>query len=108
MWLCAFFIFLGVELCSFYCYIIQFSSLFLVIIEFMLWLINSIDHYRNAIKELSTGLSLDNSNIECLYLRASCYHAIGEYKEAVCDFFCLHSFHIWDLGQKDMVSVLIF
>ncbi|KAL0450193.1 UNVERIFIED_CONTAM: Suppressor of RPS4-RLD 1, partial [Sesamum latifolium] len=37
---------------------------------------------RNAIKELSAGLSIESSNIECLYLRASCYHAIGEFKEA--------------------------
>lgn len=36
-----------------------------------------------AIKELSTGLNIESTNIECLYLRASCYHAIGEYKPAV-------------------------
>ncbi|KAL0343526.1 UNVERIFIED_CONTAM: Suppressor of RPS4-RLD 1, partial [Sesamum angustifolium] len=41
---------------------------------------------RNAIKELSVGLSIESSNIECLYLRASCYHAIGEFKEAVKDY----------------------
>lgn len=29
------------------------------------------------------GLAIDSANIECLYLRASCYHAIGLYKEAV-------------------------
>ncbi|CAL5371005.1 unnamed protein product [Camellia sinensis] len=40
----------------------------------------------NAIKDLSVGLSLENSNIECLYLRASCHHAIGEYREAVKDY----------------------
>lgn len=38
---------------------------------------------RSAIKELSTALTLDASSIECLYLRASCHHAIGEYKAAV-------------------------
>lgn len=36
-----------------------------------------------AIKDLSTGLSIENTNIECLYLRASCYHALGEYGHAV-------------------------
>ncbi|GFY81036.1 tetratricopeptide repeat (TPR)-like superfamily protein [Actinidia rufa] len=40
----------------------------------------------NAIKDLSVGLSLESSNIECLYLRASCHHAIGEYREAVKDY----------------------
>ena len=43
---------------------------------------------RNAIKELSAGLKIDSSNVECIYLRASCYHVTGEYKEAVyIDFF---------------------
>ncbi|TXG59325.1 hypothetical protein EZV62_013898 [Acer yangbiense] len=41
---------------------------------------------RKAIKDLSTGLSIEPSNIECLYLRASCYHAVGEYGEAVKDY----------------------
>lgn len=41
------------------------------------------DGFRNAIKELSLGLSIESSNVECLYLRASCYHAVGEFKEAV-------------------------
>ncbi|WRX10011.1 Tetratricopeptide repeat - like 5 [Theobroma cacao] len=41
---------------------------------------------RKAIKDLSIGLSIENSNIECLYLRASCYHAIGEYAEAIKDY----------------------
>ncbi|KAL5706920.1 Suppressor of RPS4-RLD 1 [Ranunculus cassubicifolius] len=40
------------------------------------------DDCRNAIKDLSIGLSIESSNIECLYLRASCYHAIAEYKDA--------------------------
>lgn len=38
---------------------------------------------RSAIKELSTGLSIENTNIECLYLRGSCYHAVGDYVSAV-------------------------
>ncbi|OMO73101.1 Tetratricopeptide-like helical [Corchorus olitorius] len=29
------------------------------------------------------GMGENSSNIECLYLRASCYHVIGEYTEAV-------------------------
>ncbi|MCI63148.1 tetratricopeptide repeat protein 13-like, partial [Trifolium medium] len=36
-----------------------------------------------AIKDLTTGLSIDGANIESLYLRAACYHAVGQYKEAV-------------------------
>ncbi|OWM82121.1 hypothetical protein CDL15_Pgr001695 [Punica granatum] len=39
-----------------------------------------------AIKELSTGLSIESSNIECLYLRGSCYHAVGDYVAAVKDY----------------------
>jgi len=39
--------------------------------------------FRKAIKDLSAGLGIENDDIECLYLRASCYHAIGEYREAV-------------------------
>lgn len=46
-------------------------------------LIASTDCCRNAIKDLSVGLTLDSGNVECLYLRGSCYHAIGEYKDAV-------------------------
>jgi len=40
--------------------------------------------HRSAIKELSIALTYEGSSIECLYLRASCHHAIGEYKAAVC------------------------
>ncbi|KAF2553692.1 hypothetical protein F2Q68_00037997, partial [Brassica cretica] len=40
---------------------------------------------RKAIQELSIGLSIENS-IECLYLRGSCYHAVGEYRDAVKDY----------------------
>ncbi|CAN6881362.1 unnamed protein product [Brassica oleracea var. botrytis] len=40
---------------------------------------------RMAIQELSIGLSIENS-IECLYLRGSCYHAVGEYRDAVKDY----------------------
>ena len=47
------------------------------------WFTIPLDWCRNAIKDLSVGLSLESSNIECLYLRASCHHAIGEYREAV-------------------------
>lgn len=46
-------------------------------------LATQIDCFRKAIKDLSTGLSIEPSNIECLYLRASCYHAVGQYREAV-------------------------
>ncbi|KAK1292356.1 hypothetical protein QJS10_CPB17g02298 [Acorus calamus] len=42
--------------------------------------------HRKAIKDLSKGLSIESSSIECLYLRASCYHAIGEYSDAVKDY----------------------
>ncbi|KAL3526852.1 hypothetical protein ACH5RR_011508 [Cinchona calisaya] len=45
-------------------------------------LLHGMGEHKNAIKDLSIGLSLESSNIECLYLRASCYHAIGEYREA--------------------------
>lgn len=31
-------------------------------------------------------MKIENANIECLYLRASCYHAIGEYGLAVKDY----------------------
>ncbi|BAT96089.1 hypothetical protein VIGAN_08297100 [Vigna angularis var. angularis] len=41
---------------------------------------------RKAINDLSMGLSVDGPNVECLYLRASCYHALGQYKEAVKDY----------------------
>lgn len=47
-------------------------------------LTEQIEYYRTAIKDLSIGLSIESSNIECLYLRASCYHAVGQYREAVC------------------------
>jgi hypothetical protein len=40
---------------------------------------------RKAIQELSIGLSIENT-IECLYLRGSCYHAVGEYRDAVKDY----------------------
>ncbi|GER30947.1 tetratricopeptide repeat protein [Striga asiatica] len=49
-------------------------------------LLHEMGDHRNAIKELSVGLSIDSSDIESLYLRASCYHAIGEFKEAVKDY----------------------
>lgn len=39
--------------------------------------------HRKAIKDLTRGLSIDGTNIDCLYLRASCYQAVGQYKEAV-------------------------
>ncbi|XP_030931220.1 oligopeptide transporter 3-like isoform X3 [Quercus lobata] len=42
--------------------------------------------FRKAIKDLSAGLGIENDDIECLYLRASCYHAIGEYREVVKDY----------------------
>uniref|UniRef100_A0A2P2MBV0 Uncharacterized protein n=1 Tax=Rhizophora mucronata TaxID=61149 RepID=A0A2P2MBV0_RHIMU len=42
--------------------------------------------HRKAVKDLSVALSIENSNVECLYLRASCYHAIGEYAAAVKDY----------------------
>ena len=45
--------------------------------------------------DLSIGLGIENSNIECLYLRASCYHAIGEYGEAVLMSFLFLIFHGW-------------
>jgi hypothetical protein len=32
---------------------------------------------------LSKGLELDLANLECLYMRASCYHALGEFSDAV-------------------------
>jgi tetratricopeptide (TPR) repeat protein len=41
---------------------------------------------RSAIKELSIALTYEGSSIECLYLRASCHHAIGEYKAAIKDY----------------------
>ena len=47
-----------------------------------LWLFLVILFFRKAIQELSIGLSIENS-IECLYLRGSCYHAVGEYRDAV-------------------------
>lgn len=53
-------------------------------LHFFRLLTAQIDCYRNAIKDLSIGLSIESSNIECLYLRASCYHAVGQYREAVC------------------------
>lgn len=46
-------------------------------------LATQIDCFRKAIEDLSTGLSIETSNVECLYLRGSCYHAIGQYREAV-------------------------
>ncbi|CAD5169559.1 unnamed protein product [Musa acuminata subsp. malaccensis] len=49
-------------------------------------LYHGLGQHRIAIKDLSLGLSIENSNIECLYLRASCYHAIGEYGDAVKDY----------------------
>jgi len=42
--------------------------------------------HRSAIKELSIALTYEGSSIECLYLRASCHHAIGEYKAAIKDY----------------------
>ncbi|GAU26094.1 hypothetical protein TSUD_225560 [Trifolium subterraneum] len=45
-----------------------------------------INRMRKAIKDLTTGLSIDGANIESLYLRAACYHAVGQYKEAVKDY----------------------
>ncbi|GMI78422.1 SUPPRESSOR OF RPS4-RLD 1, SUPPRESSOR OF RPS4-RLD 3 [Hibiscus trionum] len=42
--------------------------------------------HREAIKDFSNGLSIKNSNIEYLFFRASCYHAIGEYAAAVKDY----------------------
>ncbi|URE00096.1 Tetratricopeptide repeat protein [Musa troglodytarum] len=49
-------------------------------------LYHGLGQHRIAIKDLSLGLSIENSNVECLYLRASCYHAIGEYGDAVKDY----------------------
>ncbi|EPS60222.1 hypothetical protein M569_14582, partial [Genlisea aurea] len=49
-------------------------------------LLQGMGEHRNAIKEISIGLTIESSNIESLYLRASCYHAIGEFKEAVKDY----------------------
>ncbi|KAK4749428.1 hypothetical protein SAY87_026877 [Trapa incisa] len=49
-------------------------------------LLHGMGDHRRAIKELSTGLSIENTNIECLYLRGSCYHAIGDYVAAVSDY----------------------
>ncbi|KAG5046829.1 hypothetical protein JHK86_016235 [Glycine max] len=37
-------------------------------------------------KDLTMGLSINGNNIECLYLRASCYHAVGQFKEVVKDY----------------------
>jgi tetratricopeptide (TPR) repeat protein len=50
-------------------------------------LYHGMGRHRSAIKDLSVALKHESSNIECLYLRASCHHAIGEYKAAVC--YCL-------------------
>jgi hypothetical protein len=38
---------------------------------------------RNSVNVLSKGLELDLANLECLYMRASCYHALGEFSDAV-------------------------
>lgn len=38
---------------------------------------------RNSVDMLSKGLEVDLTNLECLYMRASCYHALGEFSDAV-------------------------
>ena len=53
----------------------------LLLASFLIY--NLVGTCRKAIKDLSIGLKIENANIECLYLRASCYHAIGEYGLAV-------------------------
>ncbi|KAL5993851.1 hypothetical protein ACLOJK_038208 [Asimina triloba] len=62
---------------------------------------------RDAIKDLSVGLSIECSNIECLYLRASCYHAIGEYGDAVKDYDALLDVEL-DSMEKFVLQCLGF
>lgn len=52
-----------------------------------------------AIEELSQGLSIESTNIECLYLRASCYHAVGEYADAV-----LYTEYIFQISSFYVIS----
>ncbi|CAK7337777.1 unnamed protein product [Dovyalis caffra] len=66
--------------------ILQIDSRFAKAYHFRGLLLHGMGEHRKAIKDLSIGLSIENSNIECLYLRASCHHAIGEYGEAVKDY----------------------
>ena len=56
--------------------------------------------------DLSIGLGIENSNIECLYLRASCYHAIGEYGEAVLMSFLFLIFLFFMVGLKYCSTIL--
>lgn len=38
---------------------------------------------RKSAKMLTTALQLEVESLECLYLRASCHHALGEFTDAV-------------------------
>ncbi|KAG2385044.1 Eukaryotic translation initiation factor 3 subunit [Vigna angularis] len=60
-----------------------------------------------AINDLSIGLSVDGPNVECLYLRASCYHALEQYKEVVNDYDAALDLEL-DSMDKFMLQCLAF
>ncbi|KAK4799344.1 hypothetical protein SAY86_024709 [Trapa natans] len=70
------------EILIIYLYYIRFAKVY----HLYGLLLHGMGDHRRAIKELSTGLSIENTNIERLYLRGSCYHAIGDYVAAVSDY----------------------
>jgi tetratricopeptide (TPR) repeat protein len=55
---------------------------------YRLWgiLLHGLGDHKNSVDMLSKGLEVDLTNLECLYMRASCYHALGEFSDAIKDY----------------------
>ncbi|GJN10543.1 hypothetical protein PR202_ga28644 [Eleusine coracana subsp. coracana] len=70
-------------------------------------ILNLILFCRSAIKELSVALTYEGSSVECLYLRASCHHAVGEYKAAIKDYDDVLDLEL-DSMDKFMLQCLAF
>ncbi|KAI3954875.1 hypothetical protein MKW92_015947 [Papaver armeniacum] len=74
----------------------------------LVWLLHhGLGEHKNAIKDLTMGLSIESSNIECLYLRASCYHAVAEYGNAVKDYDAVLDLEL-DSVEKFVLQCLAF
>ncbi|KAG0562763.1 hypothetical protein KC19_9G169700 [Ceratodon purpureus] len=76
---------------------------------YRLWgiLLYSLGEHRNSSKMLTTASELEVDTLECLYLRGSCFQALGEFSDAVKDYDSILDMD-FDTSENRTLQILAF